>query len=119
MCSSDLAPAWEAVADLDFLLNLAYLVVFASGICYVLQNVGLAHVPEAQGSLILSLESVFGVVASVLICGELVTGRMVLGFALIFAAILISELAPARKTSEQKGCAQAEPAADDEDYAIA
>lgn len=113
------APAWEAVADLDFLLNLAYLVVFASGICYVLQNVGLAHVPEAQGSLILSLESVFGVVASVLICGELVTGRMVLGFALIFAAILISELAPARKTSEQKGCAQAEPAADDEDYAVA
>lgn len=112
-------PTWEAVADLDFLLNLAYLVVFASGICYVLQNVGLAHVPEAQGSLILSLESVFGVVASVLICGELVTGRMMLGFALIFAAILISELAPARKTSEQKGCAQAEPAADDEDYAVA
>ncbi|WP_302962333.1 DMT family transporter [uncultured Adlercreutzia sp.] len=112
-------PGWEAVANLDFALNLAYLVVLASGVCYVLQNVGLAHVHEAQGSLILSLESVFGAIASVLLYGELVTGRMMLGFALIFAAILISELAPARKTSEQEGCAQAESAADNEDYAIA
>ena len=81
------------MANADFLLNLAYLVVLASGVCYVLQNVGLAHVPEAQGSLLLSLESVFGVIASVLLCGEVVTGRMMLGFALI-AAILMSELAP-------------------------
>lgn len=112
-------PSWEAVANLDFALNLVYLVVLASGVCYVLQNVGLAHVPEAQGSLILSLESVFGVVASVLLYGELVTGRMMLGFALIFAAILISELASARKTSEQEGYGQAEPATENEDYAVA
>ena len=90
-------PGLAAVANPDFLLNLAYLVVFASGVCYVLQNVGLAHVPEAQGSLLLSLESVFGVIASVLFYGEVVTGRMMVGFALIFAAILISELAPQRK----------------------
>ena len=90
-------PGLTAVANPDFLLNLAYLVVFASGVCYVLQNVGLAHVPEAQGSLLLSLESVFGVIASVLFYGEVVTGRMMVGFVLIFAAILISELAPQRK----------------------
>lgn len=112
-------PGWEAVANADFLFNLAYLVVFASGLCYVLQNVGLAHVPEAQGSLLLSLESVFGVLASVIFYGEVVTGRMAAGFVLIFAAILISELAPARKASGQQGRAQAEPAADDEDYAVA
>ena len=87
-------PGLAAVANGDFLLNLAYLVVLASGVCYVLQNVGLAHVPEAQGSLLLSLESVFGVIASVLFYGEVVTGRMMIGFALIFVAILISELAP-------------------------
>lgn len=90
-------PELAAVANPDFLLNLAYLVVFASGVCYVLQNIGLAHVPEAQGSLLLSLESVFGVIASVLFYGEVVTGRMMVGFVLIFAAILISELAPQRK----------------------
>lgn len=95
-------PGWEAVMNADFLFNLAYLVVFASGVCYILQNVGLAHVPETQGSLLLSLESVFGVLASVMFYGEVVTGRMAVGFVLIFAAILISELAPQgkRKSSE-------------------
>lgn len=77
-----------------FLLELVYLVVLSSCVCYVFQNVGLAHVPPAQGSLILSLESVFGVVFSVIFYGEQLTEQMVLGFALIFAAILVSELVP-------------------------
>ena len=76
--------------------------VFASGLCYLFQNVGLAHVSPAQGSLLLSLESVFGVLASVLFYGEVVTGRMAAGFVLIFAAILISELAPARRKREAR-----------------
>ena len=79
----------------EFAFNLFYLVVFASGLGYLFQNVGLAHVSPAQGSLLLSLESVFGVLASVLFYGEVITGRMAAGFVLIFAAILISELAPA------------------------
>ena len=86
----------------EFAFNLFYLVVFASGVCYVLQNVGLAHVAPAQGSLLLSLESVFGVLASVLLYGEVVTGRMMAGFALIFTAILVSELAPARKKKPEE-----------------
>ncbi len=56
----------------EFAFNLFYLVVFASGLCYLFQNVGLAHVSPAQGSLLLSLESVFGVLASVLFYGEVV-----------------------------------------------
>ena len=110
-------PGWEAVASLDFALNLAYLVVLASGVCYVLQNVGLAHVPEAQGSLILSLESVFGVIASVLLYGELVTGRMMLGFTLIFAAILISELAPALMDRTRAPEASLEAVEEETEYA--
>lgn len=76
--------------------ELAYLVLLSSCVCYVFQNVGLAHVPPAQGSLILSLESVFGVICSVLLYGEQLTPQMIIGFALIFIAILISELAPRR-----------------------
>ncbi len=99
----------------EFAFNLFYLVVFASGLCYLFQNVGLAHVAPAQGSLLLSLESVFGVLASVLLYGEVVTGRMLVGFALIFAAILLSELAPARKMLEQREGAAGYDA--DEEYA--
>lgn len=86
----------------EFAFNLFYLVVFASGLCYLFQNVGLAHVSPAQGSLLLSLESVFGVLASVLFYGEVVTGRMAVGFVLIFAAILVSELAPTRAKREKR-----------------
>lgn len=87
------APALSALTP-DFIFNLVYLVVFASGLCYILQNVGLAHVPPAQGSLLLSLESVFGVLASIMLYGEIVTSTMIVGFGLIFCAILLSELAP-------------------------
>ena len=54
----------------------------------------LAYVPPTQASLLLSLESVFGVVFSVLLYGEALTPRLLLGFALIFGAILVSELLP-------------------------
>ncbi|MDE8702218.1 DMT family transporter [Adlercreutzia equolifaciens] len=104
-----------AVLTPDFLFNLFYLVVFASGLCYLFQNVGLAHVAPAQGSLLLSLESVFGVLASVLLYGEVVTGRMMLGFVLIFAAILISELAPTLKAKRLEQKRQPEAAYDPEE----
>ena len=84
----------------SFFGELAYLVLLSSCVCYVFQNVGLAHVPAAQGALILSLESVFGVICSVLFYGEQLTLQMVIGFALIFVAILISELVPRRNGDE-------------------
>lgn len=103
----------------EFAFNLFYLVVFASGLCYLFQNVGLAHVSPAQGSLLLSLESVFGVLASVLFYGEMVTGRMALGFVLIFIAILLSELAPGRGKARRRAEAPDEqlPADDELDFA--
>ncbi len=77
--------------------SMAFLTVFASIVAFGIQNVSLAHVPPAQASLLLSLESVFGVVFSVLLYGERLTFRLVVGFALIFAAIVVSETFPLRK----------------------
>ena len=76
---------------------LAYLILLSSCVCMVLQNLGQAHVPPAQASLLLSLESVFAVIASVLFYGEVVTPRLAAGFASIFIAVLVSELAPSIK----------------------
>ncbi len=77
--------------------QMAFLVAFASIVAFGIQNVSLAHVPPAQASLFLSLESVFGVVFSVLLYGEHVTAQLGVGFALIFAAILLSELFPLKR----------------------
>ena len=71
---------------------LAYLVLLSSAVCMVVQNLGQAHVPPAPASLILSLESVFAVVASVVFYGEVVTPRLACGFATIFIAVLVSEV---------------------------
>lgn len=77
--------------------QLLFLALFASVIAFGIQNVALAHVPPAQASLLLSLESVFGVLFSILLYGEQMTLRLVVGFVLIFAAIVISETFPLKE----------------------
>lgn len=81
----------------EFLWNMVYLVVFASCVALVIQNVALAHVPPSQASLFISLESVFGVLFSVLLYGEEIGLRLVVGFVLIFVAIVVSEMFPLKR----------------------
>ncbi len=102
-----------AAVSPEFLFNMAYLIVLASCVALVIQNVALAHVPPAQASLLLSLEAVFGVAFSVLLYGEALTMRLVAGFGLIFAAIVLSEVFPLRPRGQQAGDIPAPaPAAD-------
>lgn len=84
----------------EFFWNMAYLVIFASCVALVFQNVALAHVPPAQASLFLSLESVFGVLFSVMLYGEEVGLRLIGGFALIFIAIVVSEIFPLKRKAD-------------------
>lgn len=108
-CFETLPPA-SALADPAFLWNMAYLVVFASCVALVIQNVALAHVPPAQASLFLSLESVFGVLFSVMLYGEQIGLRVVVGFALIFGAILVSELFPLKRKDDPVAQLESVPA---------
>ena len=81
--------------------QIVFLAVFASVIAFGIQNVSLAHVPPAQAALLLSLESVFGVLFSVLLYGEALTARLLLGFGLIFVAILINEVVGPRAAAKR------------------
>ena len=71
--------------------SLAYLCVFATAGALWLQTYGLKYTEPSAGALILSLESVFGVLFSVMMGAEAVTPRLLLGFAVIFIAIVVSE----------------------------
>lgn len=73
------------------LLELCYLAIFPTSIAMLLQSVGQSVTPAAPAAILLSLESVFGVLFSVLFAGELVTPRLLCGFALIFLAVIASE----------------------------
>ena len=88
-------PDWAAV-PMDCWISLAYLAVACTTVALLFQNIGQAHLPPASAALLLSLESVFGVAFSVALGAETLTLRIVFGFALVFAAIIISEVLPER-----------------------
>lgn len=71
--------------------SLAYLCVFATAGALLMQTYGLKYTSPSAGALILSLESVFGVIFSIMVGAEAVTPRLLIGFAVIFIAIVISE----------------------------
>ena len=71
--------------------GVVYLGVFATALCLFMQSYGLKYAEPAIGGMLLSLESVFGVVFSVIIYHEKISLRMVAGFAVIFAAIMLAQ----------------------------
>lgn len=82
--------------------SLAYLVVMCTAVAVTFQSVGQSRVPSSSASLILSLESVFGVLFSVIFYGEKATVKILIGFALVMAAILISEINSGKKSRREK-----------------
>ena len=78
----------------EALYSIIYLAVFSTTIAYVCQNIAFQYTTATKGAIILSLESFFGMLLSVLFLHEVLTGRMIIGAALIMVAILITELKP-------------------------
>lgn len=71
--------------------SMFYLGIFSTMIGFLLQNVCQKYTSPATASLLLSTESVFGVLFSVLLLGEQMTPRMLAGCGLLFSAVLLSE----------------------------
>ena len=84
-------PMSLAAMDFDIWMALGYLCVFATAGALGLQTFGLKYTSPSAGALLLSLESVFGVIFSIMVGAEHVTVRLLVGFAVIFIAIVISE----------------------------
>lgn len=76
----------------SLLLAIAYTAIFSIGLCYTLQIWGQRYTPPADAALILSLESVFAVLAGWLLLDERLNGVQLLGCGLIFSAVLLSQL---------------------------
>lgn len=71
--------------------GILYLAVFATAVALLFQNIGQKYTHPSAAAIILSLESVFGVMFSIIFYGEQLTVRLVWGFLLIFIAIVVSE----------------------------
>lgn len=79
------------LTDSRIIISIIYLGLFATMICFCLQNLGLKYVKSSLASLFLSFESVFGVLFSTIFLHENLTPRMLAGCILIFAAVVLAE----------------------------
>lgn len=70
--------------------------ILSSGVAYTLQIVGQNGLDPTIASIAMCLESVFGAIGGWLIQGQTLTARETLGSALMFSAIVLSQL-PSRK----------------------
>ena len=77
----------------------------SSGVAYTLQIIAQGKTHPAVASVIMSLESVFGVLAGALVFGENMTAREYIGCAILLCAVLFTELGgslvPARRSKEK------------------
>lgn len=78
--------------------GIVYLGLFATALCLYMQSYGLKYAEPAIAGMLLSLESVFGVVFSIILYHEQITMRMLFGFAVIFLAILLSQWEGRKRT---------------------
>ena len=81
-------------------LSVLYLGVVSTTICYLLQTASQKYVDETKAAIILSMESVFGTLFSMLILHEVLTPRMILGCGVILAAVIIANLSETSQTEE-------------------
>lgn len=71
--------------------GLLYLAIAATAGALLFQNVGQKYTPPATAAVLLALEAPLGVGVSILAGSETLTGAMIIGFVLIFVAIICSE----------------------------
>ncbi len=92
-------PQMSAIADCA--VPLLYTGVLSSAVAYTLQIIGQKYADMTPATLTMSLESVFAAIAGWLILKETMGVREIIGCVLIFAAIVVSQLKPGKKTGNK------------------
>ena len=83
-------------------LSVLYLGAVSTALTYLLQTNCQKYVDETKAAIILSMESVFGTLFSVILLHENVTMRMIGGCVLILAAVILSNYSGEKKEELEK-----------------
>ncbi len=94
-------PRWEEM--LSAWGPLLYTGVLSSGVAYTLQILGQQGTDPTVASLILSLESVFAVLAGWAVLGEPLSARELLGCVLVFGAVVLAQLPSGKREKKLQG----------------
>lgn len=93
-----IAPFIDGKFNVDCLMNkevwggILYIALISTLICNVLQNLCQKYTKPENASLIMSTESVFGVLGSIIFLGEKPSLKMVFGCVLMMIAIILAQL---------------------------
>lgn len=93
-------PKWSSIKEAG--IPILYAGILSCGMGYTLQIIGQKYCEATLASLLMSMESVFAVLASAILIHERLTGREIAGCSIMFSAILISQISDmiiARKKS--------------------
>ncbi|MCI5862125.1 DMT family transporter [Bifidobacterium boum] len=74
----------------NVIMSFLYLLIGATTLAQIMQNIGLAHVPPSSAAIIMCTESLFAVAFSAIFWGEAIGWNSIVGFSLIFAAVIMS-----------------------------
>jgi drug/metabolite transporter (DMT)-like permease len=76
-----------------------YLGVFSTFIAFLFQTIGQKYTSSSRAAIILCMESVFGIVFSVILLDDRVTINVIIGSVLIFSSVILSEYMHVRSNS--------------------
>lgn len=90
---------FQAFCTLDAWIPLLYAGVLSCGVAYTLQIIGQEDVNPAVASLLMSLESVFSVLAGLILLHQKLSIREIFGCIFIFVAVILAQLPERKKES--------------------
>ena len=82
----------QGFAVSDTWISLLYAGVLSCGVAYTLQIVGQKGLNPTVASLIMSLESVFSVLAGFVFLGQKLSARELAGCSLVFVAVVLAQI---------------------------
>jgi len=75
---------------------MVYMALVAGALALVAQTWAPAHLSATRAAVVMTMEPVFAASFAVLLGGEVLTGRMLVGGALVLTAMYVVELGPRR-----------------------
>jgi drug/metabolite transporter (DMT)-like permease len=81
-------------------LEIAYAGVLSTGVAFTLAAIGQKYANPSAAAVVMSLESVFGLLGGVVLLGEMLSGREATGCVVMFAAVMLAQLPMTRRQKE-------------------
>lgn len=99
-----LTQPWPTMVQLtqpDFIGAMLYVILGSAAFGAIAQNAAQKHISPSEAGLLCSLESVFCALFGAVFFGEVMTAKMIAGFVLIFAAIVVVQVHPSSGESPE------------------